>query len=240
MMATSELLKVRDLVAGYSGHLVLRGVSLCLGEGQLVTLIGPNGHGKTTLLRCISGLLRASSGEIVFLGQPVSGRTVNDIVSRGVVHIPQGDMLFADMTVADNLLMGAYLPAANARARQRIEEVYQLLPRLRERRSQIASTLSGGERRMLAIGRGLMSGGKLMLIDEPSLGLSPIVIDQVYGVISNLKDRGWTILLVEENASRIVEIADHIHLLDDGRIVWDGPPHALFDNQDLLETYLGG
>ena len=240
MTMAAELLAVRDLVAGYSGHLVLRGVSLALRSGELVTLIGPNGHGKSTLLRCICGLLRPTSGQIVFAGQVVSGRPVNEIVARGVVHIPQGDMLFPEMTVVDNLLMGAYLPAAHAKAKQRIEEVYDLLPRLRERRSQIASTLSGGERRMLALGRGLMSGGKLMLMDEPSLGLAPLVIDQVYAVISSLKDRGWTILLVEENASRIVDIADRIHLLDDGCIVWEGAPHALFEHQELLETYLGG
>jgi len=239
-MPDAPLLDIRELVAGYGGNVVLRGVSLSIKQGELITLIGPNGHGKTTLLRCVSGLLRPSSGDIAFGGQSIVGRRVNDVVSRGVVHIPQGDMLFPDMTVADNLLMGAYLPAANAKARERIEEVFALLPRLRERRSQIANTLSGGERRMLAIGRGLMSGGKLMLIDEPSLGLAPLIIDQVYAVIAGLRDRGWTILLVEENANRIVDIADRVHLLDDGRIVWEGAPHALFDNQELLETYLGG
>jgi branched-chain amino acid transport system ATP-binding protein len=235
----STVLEVRGLVAGYQDHEVLRGMSLALGKGELVTLIGPNGHGKTTLLRCISGLVRPSGGEIRFGGESIVGRRANEIVARGVVHIPQGDLLFPEMTVADNLMMGAYLPSANAAAETRLKEVYELLPALQERRFQIASTLSGGERRMLAIGRGLMSGGQLLLVDEPSLGLAPIAIEHVYSVISSLRQRGWTILLVEENVNRIIDIADRVYLLDAGRIVWEGAPHTLFDHQELLEVYLG-
>jgi branched-chain amino acid transport system ATP-binding protein len=238
-MDAPALLEIRGLVAGYRDHEVLRGVSLTLAKGKLATLIGPNGHGKTTLLRCVSGLLRLTAGDIRFGGTSIVGRRVNNIVAQGIVHVPQGDLLFSAMSVADNLMMGAYLPAANAVASRRLEEVYGLLPALWERRLQTANTLSGGERRMLAIGRGLMSGGELLMFDEPSLGLAPLAIDQVYSVIANLKARGRTILLVEENANRIVDIADLVYLLDDGRIVWEGAPHALFDHQDLLETYLG-
>ncbi len=238
--AASPLLALRDVEAGYGGQRVLRGVSIEVPEGALITLIGPNGHGKTTLLYCISGLVRPDSGEILLDGQAIHALPVDRIVARGIVHIPQGDMIFPDMTVLDNLLMGAYLPAAAAEQQQRLEEVLSFLPPLAERRGQTASTLSGGERRMLAIGRGLMAGGRVLLIDEPSLGLAPIVIEQIYQVIADLKAQGRTILLVEENASRVVELADHVHLLDNGEIVWNGPAGELVENDELLETYLGG
>lgn len=234
------LLQVRNLEAGYGGQKVLRGVSLDVPEGALVTLVGPNGHGKTTLLRCISGLTRPSAGDILLNGEPLTLRKAHQIVALGVVHIPQGDLLFADMSVYDNLLMGAYLPAAYAKAKPRLDEVFALLPRLEERRNQIASTLSGGERRMLSIGRGLMSGGRLLLIDEPSLGLAPLVIEQVYDVISQLRQQGISILVVEENVSRSLEIAERVYLLDDGYVIWQGAPHEVAANEGLMATYLGG
>jgi branched-chain amino acid transport system ATP-binding protein len=156
-----------------------------------------------------------------------------------VVHIPQGDLIFPQMSVLENLLMGAYLETNRATTKQRLDQVYALLPRLRERQHQIANTLSGGERRMLAIGRGLMIGGKTLLIDEPSLGLAPLVIDQIYQVLTNLKAEGCSILLVEENASRVADVADFAYLLDDGRIVWQGLAQQMWDNAELIETYLG-
>jgi len=236
----NALLQVRNLEAGYGGQKVLRGVSLDVPDGALVTLVGPNGHGKTTLLRCISGLTRPSAGEIIFDGRPLTGQKPHQIVARGVIHIPQGDLLFADMTVYDNLLMGAYLPAAYARAKSRLGEVFALLPRLEERQGQIASTLSGGERRMLSIGRGLMAGGRLLLIDEPSLGLAPLIIEQVYEVISRLRQLGVSILVVEENVSRSLGIAERVYLLDDGSVVWQGAPDEVAANEGLMATYLGG
>jgi len=237
---TAGLLQLRDVEAGYGGQRVLRGISLDVPAGGMVTLIGPNGHGKSTLMRAISGLLPLWRGEILLDGQKINGLRAHRVVEKGVIHIPQGDMLFSDMSVYDNLMMGAYPTSAYANSTQRIETVFKLLPRLQERRNQIASTLSGGERRMLAIGRGLMANGRLLIIDEPSLGLAPLVIEQIYEVIADLKRQGMAILLVEENASRVVGVADRVYLLDDGKIVWGGSPAEMQENQDILETYLGG
>ena len=207
--------------------------------GQLVSVLGPNGHGKTTLLRCISGIVHPATGHIRLDREEIGGLRIDEIVHRGVVHIPQGDLIFPQMSVLENLLMGAYLETNRATTKQRLDQVYGLLPRLRERQHQIANTLSGGERRMLAIGRGLMIGGKTLLIDEPSLGLAPLVIDQIYQVLTTLKAEGRSILLVEENASRVAEVADVVYLLDDGRIVWQGLAQQMWDNAELIETYLG-
>ncbi|MBT6441225.1 MAG: ABC transporter ATP-binding protein [Alphaproteobacteria bacterium] len=235
-----NLLTVEGLFAGYDGQPVLRDLTFDVPKGALIALIGPNGHGKTTLMRCIAGLLKPTTGKVEFSGKKVTGLPAEEMVSRGVVLIPQGDMLFPDMSVVDNLRMGAFLPAARAKFSENVEEIYGMLPRLKERSSQMARTLSGGERRMLAIGRGLLSGGEILLLDEPSLGLAPIVIDQIYEIIENLRKQGRTILLVEESPNRIIDLADHIHLLDTGSIVWDGTGQELQAQPQILETYLGG
>ena len=234
------LLAIQNLHAGYEGQNVLRDVSMDVPEGALITLLGPNGHGKTTLLRCIAGLMKPSAGRIELAGKRIDGAEAEKVVDLGVVLIPQGDMLFPEMSVYDNLKMGAYLPRVRKTFNEDVENIYALLPRLKERTTQLARTLSGGERRMLAIGRGLLSGGRILMIDEPSLGLAPIVIDQIYEIIIDLKAAGRTILLVEENASRIIDLADRIHLLDTGHIVWAGDGEELQSNQQILETYLGG
>jgi len=179
----SGLLTLENVSAGYGANLVLRGVSLDVAEGSLTAIIGPNGHGKTTLLRTISGLVPMSGGDINFGSQSIARKRPDEIVAAGIVHVPQGDLLFPEMTVLDNLQMGAYLPEAAKAMKTRLDEVFALLPKLKERRGQIASTLSGGERRMVGIGRGLMAGGRLLMLDEPSLGLAPILIDQIYEVI---------------------------------------------------------
>ena len=233
------MLEIENLSAGYGNQRVLHGVSLSLGDGQLVSVLGPNGHGKTTLLRCISGIVHPATGHIRLDREEIGRLRIDEIVHRGVVHIPQGDLIFPQMSVLENLLMGAYLETNRAATKQRLDQVYAMLPRLRERQHQIANTLSGGERRMLAIGRGLMIGGKTLLIDEPSLGLAPLVIDQIYQVLTNLKAEGCSILLVEENASRVADVADFAYLLDDGRIVWQGLAQQMWDNAELIETYLG-
>ena len=234
------LLSIQGVFAGYEGQSVLNNISFDVPEGSLITLLGPNGHGKTTVLRCISGLIKPTKGQIEFDGKRIDGMEAERIVARGVVMIPQGDMLFPEMSVYDNLRMGAYLKQANAAFEQNVEEIYTLLPRLKERTSQMARTLSGGERRMLAIGRGLLAGGRILMLDEPSLGLAPIVIDQMYEIIKDLKAQGRTILLVEENASRVIDLAERIHLVDTGTIVWNGGGKELQSNPQVLETYLGG
>jgi branched-chain amino acid transport system ATP-binding protein len=234
------LLKIDNVSAGYHGQDVLRGLSLDVEEGNLVAIVGPNGHGKTTLLRAISGLLRLTGGSIQLAERRIDRLRPDQIVAAGVVHVPQGDMLFPEMTVLENLQMGAYLPSASAGMAQRLEEVYTLLPKLKERHHQVASTLSGGERRMVGIGRGLMADARLLLLDEPSLGLAPIIIDQIYEVISALRASGRTILLVEESAARVADKADRIHLLDHGEFVWSGAGPELMARPEILATYLGG
>ncbi|HKY94937.1 MAG TPA: ABC transporter ATP-binding protein [Kiloniellales bacterium] len=233
-------LEIENLTAGYLGRDVLHGISLSVPEQSLIAIIGPNGHGKTTLLRAISGLVPRMGGAITLAGRALQDLRPDARVAAGVVQVPQGDMVFSEMTVLDNLLMGAYLPAAARGAKARLDEVYTLLPKLAERRMQVASTLSGGERRMLGIGRGLMADGRVILLDEPSLGLAPIVIEQIYELIARLKASGRTLVVVEENAARVVELADSMHLLDDGRFVWSGAGRELMARPEILETYFGG
>jgi branched-chain amino acid transport system ATP-binding protein len=234
------LFALDGVTAGYQGRTVLRGLSMAVPKGSFVAIIGPNGHGKTTLLRAISGLLPLDAGSISLAGQRLDRRRPDEIVAAGIVHVPQGDQLFPEMTVLENLQMGAYLPAAGARMAESLDMVFTLLPRLSERRRQVASTLSGGERRMLGIGRGLMAGGRVLMLDEPSLGLAPIVIDHIYGVIARLRATGRTILLVEENAARVIDDADHIYLLDNGEFVWNGAGVELMSRPEIVATYLGG
>lgn len=235
-----KLLELQNIHAGYGAQTVLRGLSLNIAQGEFAALIGPNGHGKTTLLRVISGLVRAHAGQVLLNGTDVARLRPDQIVAAGIVHVPQGDLLFPEMTVLDNLRMGAYLPEAAAHEAERLEEVYSLLPKLRDQQTQIASTLSGGERRMVGIGRGLMAKGSLLMLDEPSLGLAPIVIDQIYAVIARLRDSGRSVLVVEENASRIAEYADRLHLLDNGNFAWAGNGAEFLADPEILATYLGG
>lgn len=238
--APGATLKLDNLHAGYEGPDVLHGITLEVPQGQIVTVVGPNGHGKSTLLRTISGLTSLRQGEITLGGRKLSGLPPEKIAALGIAHVPQGDLLFPEMTVFENLQMGAYLNRDTARFDALLEEVYALLPRLKERHGQIASSLSGGERRMVGIGRGLMAGAEVLMLDEPSLGLAPLVIEQIYEVIGTLREQGRTILLVEENPARVAHLSDTMHLLDDGRLTWSGAPAELLEREELLETYLGG
>ncbi len=239
-MPDAPALALEGVVAGYAGPAVLTGLSLVVEKGRLITVVGPNGHGKTTLLKAISGLVGLRGGTIALDGVSIGGLRPDVIATRGVAHVPQGDMLFPQMTVEENLQMGAYAERNRGVIAERRDEVFARLPKLAERRRQIASTLSGGERRMVGIGRGLMMGGRVLLIDEPSLGLAPLIIEQIYAVIADLKASGRSILLVEENPARVTGLADLIHLLDNGRFVWSGLPEDLMARDELLATYLGG
>ena len=232
------MLEVTNLSAGYGAATVLEDVSISVEEGKLVVLTGPNGHGKTTLLRVLSGLLPVNRGEVQFLGERLNGRSAATIVARGLVHIPQGDLLFVDLTVEQNLYMGAYLRDAWKGRRERIRRVYELFPRLEERRTQQARTLSGGERRMLGIGRGLMSNARMLMVDEPALGLAPVLVQEVYATLDRIARSEATVLLVEETLANAKDIADFVYLMDTGRIVHEGTM-AEFGADVLATTYLG-
>lgn len=233
------MLEVRDLSAGYGQTPVLDGVSFDVGDGEFVVLLGPNGHGKTTLLRTISGLIRPTAGTISFAGSPVAGEPAERISQSGLVHIPQGDLPFPDMTVEENLLLGAFPAEAWRKRSERIEEVFGIFPKLRERRSQRARTLSGGERRMLALGRGLMREAKMLMIDEPSLGLAPVIVNEVYQYIRDIVATGMTLLLVEENFSHVQDFDVRVLVLESGRIVREGSVDELLHDSAVMATYLG-
>lgn len=232
-------LQVTGLRAGYGDVTVIRGLDLTVTPGEVAVIIGPNGHGKTTLLRAVSGLLRPQAGQVLLAGQPVTGRPAEHLAALGLVHVPQGDGLFPEMTVEENLLMGAF-PAAAWRGRRRaLDRVYGLFPAVAGRRGQPARTLSGGERRLVALGRGLMRPSGVMLVDEPSLGLAPVAIDAVYEAIAGLKASGATIVLVEENFTHVGAVADAVHVVEMGTIVASGSYQDLSRDAAIVETYLG-
>jgi branched-chain amino acid transport system ATP-binding protein len=233
------MLEIRGLHAGYGQTPVLEDIDLSVGDGEFVVVIGPNGHGKTTLLRTISGLLEPAAGEISFGGERIDGVRPDLISMRGLVHIPQGDLPFGGMTVEENLLLGAFPAAAWRKRAERLERVFELFPMLAERRAQRARTLSGGERRMLALGRGLMRDARMLMIDEPSLGLAPVIVNEVYRHIEAIVATGVTLLLVEENFSHMQAFDARVFLLESGRIVRQGSVGELLADEIVMATYLG-
>ncbi len=236
----SARLEVEGLSADYGRGAVLERVSLKVGAAQVSGIVGPNGNGKTTLLRAISGLMPNMTGAIRLDGERIDRLAPERIARRGVVHVPQGDLIYRRMSVRDNLLVGASTNPSRAVTEDRLEHVLTLFPRLRERLPQIASSLSGGERRMLGIGRGLMARDmRLLMLDEPSLGLAPLIIDQIYQAIAALAAEGLAILIVEESLERISATASHLSLLTHGEVVWAGPPAELVQSDTLVETYMG-
>lgn len=238
-MMDGKLLELTDVTSGYSQVPVLRGVSLTVAPGECAVLVGPNGHGKSTILRTISGLLRIQSGSIRFDDLDIAKTKSEVLVAHGLVHIPQGDHVFGDMSVLENLTLGAFPKTAQANKAERLEYVLEVFPRLGERLKQRARTLSGGERRMLALGRGLMADAKIMMIDEPSLGLAPVIIDEVYELIAKIVNEGMTVLLVEENFSRVTDIADSVHLVENGEILISGTAEQVLSDPVIQKTYLG-
>ena len=236
----AALLEVRNLSVRYGKVEAVHDVSIEAGEGSIVTVIGPNGAGKTTLLGAIMGLLPAH-GEIRYLGESVSGTDVEARVARGLVLVPEKRELFASMTVADSLALGAFARRREGEAatRRTLEEVYQRFPRLLERRGQLAGTLSGGERQMLALGRALMGRPKLLMLDEPSLGLAPLIVREIFSIIVALRQSGVSILLVEQNARAALQVSDHGYVLETGDLVLSGPSAELAANPRVAATYLG-
>ena len=233
------MLEVKGLVAGYAGSEVLHGIDLKVDKGEGVVVLGPNGHGKTTLLRAITGLLPPRAGQVLWNGTDITRWRPDVIAAAGVVHIPQGDLLFPEMTVTENLLMGAFHRPTWAERKGRLERVYELFPWLEQRGGQLTRTLSGGERRMLALGRGLMSRAEILLIDEPSLGLAPLTTEQIYASIHKVKESGIALLLADENANHVAGLADRVYLLETGSLVREGPADTLLKDHALLESYLG-
>jgi branched-chain amino acid transport system ATP-binding protein len=232
-------LDVANVSAGYGLTQVLWDISFSVRKGQLVALIGANGAGKTTTLKTICGLVRASAGSVRYDGVVVSGKRVHQVVDLGITLVPEGRQLFPKMTVEDNLRAGAYLKRAKPRKAQNLERVYALFPRLKERRAQLAETMSGGEQQMLAIGRALMQDPQLIMFDEPSLGLSPLLVEEIFRIIKALHEEGLTIFLVEQNVRQTMKVADYCYVLENGRIVQEGTGQQLEADPRVREAYLG-
>ena len=232
------MLKIENLHVHYGGIHALRGVSVSVGQGEIVTIIGANGAGKSTLLNAISGIVRASEGTMTFKGSPLPSASYT-IVKHGICQVPEGRLIFANLTVLDNLMLGAYLRHDYQAIRQDLDHVFELFPRLRERSSQMAGTLSGGDQQMLTIGRGLMSDPELMLLDEPSLGLAPILVETIFQVIEDIRKAGKTLLLVEQNAHKALSTADRAYVLEQGQIVKSGNARELLSDPSIQESYLG-
>jgi branched-chain amino acid transport system ATP-binding protein len=235
-----SLLELDDLNVHYGAIHALKGVSIRVERGQIVTLVGANGAGKSTTLRAISGLLRASRGAIRYDGRDLAGVPPHDVVRLGVSHVPEGRIVFANLSVEDNLELGAYLRRDRAAVREDRARIFRLFPRLEERKRQASGTLSGGEQQMLAIGRALMARPTLLLLDEPSLGLAPILVREIFGVVREIRERGTTIVLVEQNARQALAVADFGYVLETGTVRLSDRAALLLDNPYVQECYLGG
>lgn len=241
MSETRTILEVDDLCVAYGKVEALHHVGIKVGDGQIVTVIGPNGAGKTTMLSAIMGVLPHTHGSIRFLGKELGDAEVEQMVGLGVTLVPESRALFGEMSVEDNLLLGAFMRHRKGHRdqEQTMAEVFEIFPRLKERRSQHAGTLSGGERQMLAVGRALMAKPKLLMLDEPSLGLAPLIVREIFRVIADLKSTGVSILLVEQNARAALQVADYAYVLETGEVALEGPSEKLADDPKVVESYLG-
>ncbi len=233
------MLKVKDLKVNYGGIEALKGISFDVEQGEIVTLIGANGAGKSTTLRAISGLVKTASGSINFMGRDIIPFNAQQVVAEGIAMVPEGRRVFDNLTVKENLKIGAYLRNSKEEIESGIEDIYQRFPRLKEREWQLAGTLSGGEQQMLAVGRAMMARPKLLMMDEPSLGLAPLVVKDIFAIIRELKSEGITILLIEQNANAALRCADQAYVLETGRITISGTGEALLADQRVRDAYLG-
>jgi branched-chain amino acid transport system ATP-binding protein len=233
------MLAVKDINVYYGAIHALKGVSLDVKQGEIVTLIGANGAGKSTILKTLSGLLKPASGSIEFNGQPIHGKVAQEIVKRGMSHCPEGRRVFANMSVEENLELGAFL-RKDGEIKSDLDKVYERFPRLHERRKQMAGTLSGGEQQMLAMGRALMARPSLLLLDEPSMGLAPLLVREIFNIIVEINKQGTTVLLVEQNAHMALSIAHRAYVIETGKIVLDGTAQELAASDEIQKAYLGG
>jgi branched-chain amino acid transport system ATP-binding protein len=233
------LLSVKDLRVAYGGIQAVKGVSFDVRAGELVSLIGANGAGKTTTLKAVTGIQPVAAGDILFMGQSIRGKGSWDLVKQGLVMVPEGRGTFTRMTIHENLLMGAYVRNDKKEIEADVDKVFTIFPRLKERRSQLAGTMSGGEQQMLAMGRALMARPKVLLLDEPSMGLSPIMVDKIFEVVSEIHGQGTTVLLVEQNASRALQLADRGYVMESGEITMTGEAKALLNDPKVRAAYLG-
>lgn len=234
------LLELKQVVASYGNIKALKGISLSVEEGKIVTLIGANGAGKSTTMKTIMGVMKPSEGDILFEGRSIRGKKSYQIVEAGVVLVPEGRQILQSMTVAENLEMGAYQRKDKAGIADDMERVFAQFPRLKERYSQYGGTLSGGEQQMLAIGRAMMARPKVMLLDEPSMGLAPLVVQQIFDVVKSINQNGTTVLLVEQNARKALQIADYAYVMETGKIVIEGPAREVAADPSVMAAYLGG
>ena len=234
------MLEVKDLEVYYGVIQAIKGISFEVNEGEIVTLIGANGAGKTTTMQSIMGLIPAKSGSITYEGKSINKVPTHKIVQMGMTQVPEGRRVFQELSVYDNLVMGAYTRRDQKEVKNSIEEIYARFPRLKERRNQIAGTLSGGEQQMLAMGRAIMSKPKLLMLDEPSMGLSPLLVDEVFEIIKDFHKSGTTILLVEQNAGKSLAISDRAYVLENGKIALSGTGKELLESEEIKKAYLGG
>ena len=236
---SENILQIKDLVVSYGGIEAVKGISFDVPKGDIVTLIGANGAGKSTVLKTISGIIKPKNASILFEGAEIVGKTPDFIVSKGVTLVPEGRRVFPNLTVLENLKIGAYLRKDKKVIQKDTEHVYELFPRLKERSWQLAGTLSGGEQQMLAVGRALMSAPKLIMMDEPSLGLAPLVVQDIFSIIRQINNEGITVLLIEQNANMALKIADKAYVMETGRITMEGTGAELLADETIKEAYLG-
>ena len=233
------MLRIEGLCSGYGGFEVLQNISLEMGAGETVAVLGPNGAGKSTLLKVILGLLKPTSGKIYFEGRRIDGRPSHEIVEMGISLVPEGGRLFPELTVYNNLLVGAYNKRTRRHFKETLEEVFSLFPIIKERQNQIAGLMSGGERQMVAIARALMSRPRLLMLDEPSSGLAPKIVASIFEFVKKIKERGYSVLMVEQTVKKVVGLADHVYLLESGRMVFSGDQTSFLNNPKIKSSYLG-